>query len=90
MTVAERQRRRRKRIAEAERTAALERRRARVKISAEDIRCWKLFTVQTPLGERTYYAPVSRPAAAVADNLSDADILALLKQLTELVRKRGL
>lgn len=98
MTPAERQRKRRGKVIRAQVAAATKGKRDRAKDKAHaayipkppGLTYWEQVTVQTAEGERTAWAPKSRPLAACHSDLTDGDVLALLEQLEAIARERGL
>lgn len=93
MTPAERQARRRKRLARAAGSAATAGKRAKSRDKARasyiplprGVTHWVLVAA----GEEGW-APVTKPLAACADDLTNDDVLALLDQLRAIAAERGL
>jgi hypothetical protein len=98
MTAAERQRRRRARLAKEHKTHIAKRLRFKQREETAlnyapvppGITYWTAVTVQTAEGPKSLFAPTTRPLAACSADLEDEDVLALLGQLTDLARERGL
>ena len=99
MTAAERQARRRKRLRKTRATELNH----KLRLQARDARAlayipmppgityWVTVKVKTPADEITeVWSPRTRPLAAIAVDLTDEDVRALLKQITDLARKRKL
>lgn len=99
MTPAERQQRRRKRLAKEKAAVAskAKKSRAREKAAAAyiptppGITYWTKVTVQTDDGEREIWTPRSKPAAVIEPgDLDDIDLLAAWRHITRLAISRGL
>jgi hypothetical protein len=98
MTSAERQRRRRARLAKEHKTKISRRLRFKQREEAAmshvpappGITYWTQVTVQTPNGEMPIFSPTTRPLAICAADLDDEDVVALMTQVTELAEQRGL
>jgi hypothetical protein len=98
MTPAERQRRRRAKVAKGHKAEIGRRLWFKHREQAAmnhvpappGITYWTQVTVQTPDGEKPIFSPTTRPLAACAADLDDDDVMALLVQVTELAKQRNL
>ena len=98
MTTAERQRRRRAKLAKDHKTEIARRLRFKRREEAamnhvpapSGITYWTRVMVQTPDGDMPIFCPVTKPLATCAADLDDDDVMALLIRVTELAKERGL
>jgi hypothetical protein len=98
MTTAERQRRRRAKLAKVHKTEIARRLRFKRREEAamnhvpapSGITYWTQVTVQTPDGDMPIFSPVTKPLATCAADLEDDDVMELLRRVTDLAKQRGL
>lgn len=98
MSDAERQRRRRARLAKEHKTVIARKLRFKQREEAAvnyvptppGVTYWTQVVIETPCGPKAIFSPTTRPLAACAADLEDEDVLALLQQVTHLAKSRRL